>query len=843
MTTVDASLDEAAPARTSELGRFLSLALQLFLVLWVVDRFELERGRGLPELSPLIFGGFVIHAWLPKPWRMPFFLGLSLAGFLLVFGAALGGALVGIGLVLIGICHLPAPWWLRITLLLGAGAALTAMRADLIDAPWAVRILPVLGSIFMFRLVLYVYDLRTEESAATPWQRLSYFFLLPNVLFPLFPIIDYKTFLRTWYARADHLIHAKGVDWISRGVIQLLLYRLIYRAYTPPIEAVGSIGMAVIYMLSAYLLYLRVSGLFHLIVGVLALFGFDLPETHHRWALASGFNDLWRRINIYWKDFMMKIVYYPIFIRMRRKDPTRAMVVATLVVFLVSWLLHSYQWFWIRGSFPLTVVDAIFWILFAVAVLANSLLQARGGARRASLTQRQVTRRQALVHALKVTGMFSFMCVFWSFWTGNDLATFGELLEASARGPLSELLALLALLATAVIVGVVYQLNVQVRWERWQAKRSFSHRALGNIAVLLALLAFGTPSITGLEDNVSADALRSEGLNAQDQELMLRGYYEEILVGEQHLGLMSDIASQTPDHWVKLLDTDAARRMDEGILEFELLPDVELEYHEALLTTNRWAMRDQDYAKEKAPGTCRIALLGASIEMGSGVTNDEVFEAVTERMLNEANPGTTWERFEILNFAMNGYSMLMQIEVLGRKALGFEPDYVFVFAHGLDDRLLRVHLERAMRDEVVIPYPWLTKILEEGRLEHGLPKGRMRKSFELVQDELMAQAYRSIQQRATQHGARSVWIFLQHPPVPSDFHIRRVEGLQELADVTGFTTIRLDNDRIYHDGKDWETLVLRPWDDHPNPQGHRNIAEELFRQMQLRSDELGLGLH
>jgi D-alanyl-lipoteichoic acid acyltransferase DltB (MBOAT superfamily) len=843
MTTVDASLDEAAPASTSEVGRFLSLAVQLFLVLWVVDRFELEQGRGLPELSPLIFGGFVVHAWLPKPWRMPFFLGLSLAGFLLVFGAVLGGALVGIGLVLIGICHLPAPWWLRITLLLGAGAALTAMRADVIDAPWAVRILPVLGSIFMFRLVLYVYDLRTEDSSATLWQRLSYFFLLPNVLFPLFPIIDYKTFLRTWYGRADHLIHAKGVDWISRGVVQLLLYRLIYRLYTPPIEDVGSIGMAVIYMLSAYLLYLRVSGLFHLIVGVLALFGFDLPETHHRWALASGFNDLWRRINIYWKDFMMKIVYYPIFIRMRRTGPTRAMVVATLVVFLVSWWLHSYQWFWIRGSFPLTVVDAIFWILFAFAVLANSLLQARGGSKRASLTQRQVTRPQALAHALKVTGMFSFMCVFWSFWTGNDLATFGELLEASARGPLSEVLALLALLAVAVIVGVVYQLNVQVRWERFQANRSFSHRALSNIAVMLALLAFGTPSITGMEDDSTAQALRSEGLNAQDQELMLRGYYEEILVGEQHLGLMSDIASQTPDHWVQIQATAATKDLGKQLLEFELVPNVTLEYREAELSTNRWGMRDQDYEIEKAPGTCRIALLGASIEMGSGVRNEEIFEALTEAMLNEANPGTTWERFEILNFAMNGYSPLMQLEILGRNALRFDPDYVFVFGHSMDDRLLRNHVDRAMRDDVPIPYPWLAELLEGAGLHEDLPKGKQRKAFLGIQDELIGRTYRTIQQRAAKVGAKTVWFHLQHPPVPSEYHLQRTPQLAALAELVGIPAIPLDTDRIYHDGKDWETLILRPWDDHPNPQGHRNIAEEFFRQLQLHSDELGLGLH
>ena len=64
-------------------------------------------------------------------------------------------------------------------------------------------------------------------------------------------------------------------------------------------------------MLGTFLLYLRVSGQFHLIVGLLHLFGFRLPETHKLYYLAHSFTELWRRINIYWTDFMMKPVFYP----------------------------------------------------------------------------------------------------------------------------------------------------------------------------------------------------------------------------------------------------------------------------------------------------------------------------------------------------------------------------------------------------------------------------------------------------------------------------------------------------------------------------------------------------
>ncbi len=61
------------------------------------------------------------------------------------------------------------------------------------------------------------------------------------------------------------------------------------------------------------------SGQFHIIVGMLHLFGFNLPETHHSYFLASSFTDFWRRINIYWKDFMMKIFFYPAYFALSKR--------------------------------------------------------------------------------------------------------------------------------------------------------------------------------------------------------------------------------------------------------------------------------------------------------------------------------------------------------------------------------------------------------------------------------------------------------------------------------------------------------------------------------------------
>jgi hypothetical protein len=123
----------------------------------------------------------------------------------------------------------------------------------------------------------------------------------------------------------------------------------------------GNLADLLTYVVSTFLVYVRVSGQFHIIVGILHLFGYRMPRANNNYYLANGFTEVWRRNNIYWKDFMMKLVYYPSFFRLRQRGQKLALIGATLLVFVITWLLHSYQWFWIRGDFPITGTDALFW--------------------------------------------------------------------------------------------------------------------------------------------------------------------------------------------------------------------------------------------------------------------------------------------------------------------------------------------------------------------------------------------------------------------------------------------------------------------------------------------------
>ena len=277
-----------------------------------------------------------------------------------------------------------------------AGAGLAFLRAHSQWFPDVTEMWVILGSMFMFRLMVYLYDLKHRTAPFSPARAISYFFMLPNVCFPLFPVVDYKTFCSTYYNEDWPRIYQTGLKWMFRGVIQLLLYRVVYQYAPLDVYKLSSALDVAGCMLGMYLLYLRISGTFHLIVGLLLMFGFNLPETHHLYFLATSFTDFWRRINIYWKDFVMKLFFYPIHFKLRKMGTLRALSVATLATFLATWLLHSWQWFWIRGKPLFDWKDFSFWMILGVLVLVTAIYETTRGRKR-TLRPSRVTLRQRLI--------------------------------------------------------------------------------------------------------------------------------------------------------------------------------------------------------------------------------------------------------------------------------------------------------------------------------------------------------------------------------------------------------------------------------------------------------------
>jgi 4-hydroxybenzoate polyprenyltransferase len=99
---------------------------------------------------------------------------------------------------------------------------------------------------------------------------------------------------------------------------------------------------------------------------------------------------------------------------------TRAQVLATIAVFVVTWATHSYQWWWLRGEILMTWPDTLFWSILGACVVVNVVIENR---RR---KQGPATPPTKLRQALDTAVTFSFIVVLWSLWNSPSV---GEWLD------------------------------------------------------------------------------------------------------------------------------------------------------------------------------------------------------------------------------------------------------------------------------------------------------------------------------------------------------------------------------------------------------------------------------
>jgi hypothetical protein len=844
---------------------FLAVAAQFGLIVLIVHNFQIE-GRLGPLLN-ICFAGFLLHHWLPARFRLPFFALLSVvatifilsqdslnallgidSGFcsgehLATVGTQPGLALVGIGMVLIGLCHLPVPYWARVLLLVAVGAVLAVVRANAQWLPGVTAIWPILGSMFAFRIMLYLYDLKHAAAPFSFARACAYFFMVPNVCFPLFPIVDYKSFCSTYYNESTHRIYQVGIQWLFRGVVQLLLYRLVSRFIIIDIARVDTVLDAARFMVATYLLYLKVSGQFHLIVGLLHLFGFNLPETHHLYYLASSFTDFWRRINIYWKDFIMKLFFYPAFFRLRRIGMAPAIALGTLAAFFATWALHSWQWFWFLGEFLVSWQDISFWTILALLVLVNAVQEATHGRQR-TLGKPRFNFWARLRLGLKTAGTFTAICLLWTIWSCNSWDELQLLAETLLTARSFDLVMIAA--------GLVAIVGASMAWgssSRESAESSASAAALRgtfrfwNSAALntlgavciLALPMMATWPIPGVKKVVHA--IERDRPNPRQATQQRRGYYEELD------RVRPDIANlQAQD--LKPHDWDDGRRQlikdRSDFLGKEFPKSISVVLAGAPCTTNRWGMRDRDYQLEKTPGTYRIALLGSSHEMGQGVRDDETFENLVEERLVHEPFNRRYARYEILNLSVSAYGTVQKCLRLEQLGFEFAPDVVVLAMCAPEKSFVIEHLSSALRRGLEPPEEYkefFTDIFTRAGVVGVSSDLIIQKRLKPFASEIVAWTLRRFKEQCERRGIKAL---LMYRPSAGDLNLSaeapRLEILR-LAANSGIPVI--DMSSIFDDVADRSTLVVAPWDNHTNPLGHRMLAERFYEELARRIGEQG----
>lgn len=408
------------------LRQFVPILAHLGLLLAVFRVYHIE-GRAFALVVTIALAALPVHYALPYRLKKPAFVALSVLGLVWVFGVAVAAVVLPLTLLLIGLCRSPLPWGIRAAGVGVVAVVLALARAGVLPLPVPASAWPVLGSLLMFRMILFLYELKHSPQPESLVDALGYFFLLPNFCFLLFPVVDYRAYRRGYFAADIHTIQRQGLRLMLRGTVHLLLYRLVKHALIPA-DAVHDAASLAGHVAGNYLIYLSVSGQFHIACGLLHLFGFQLPETHRLYLLATGFTDYWRRINIYWKDFMVRVVFNPVAFRLKRRPQPVALAAATAAVFVTTWALHAYQSFWLRGTWGLSAPDALFWGILGALVLVNVQLDARCPRGR-QISAGARTPRGWAVLAAKTAATFTTIALLWSLWSSPSLGAWLDLLR------------------------------------------------------------------------------------------------------------------------------------------------------------------------------------------------------------------------------------------------------------------------------------------------------------------------------------------------------------------------------------------------------------------------------
>jgi len=812
-------------------SRLLAAVLQLGLAVLVIRQFKIE-GPAFSRLSVLVFAGFVIHALLPLAWRLSFFLALSVAGTTLFMGVINGLWTVVIGAGLVLLASLPVRFSVRLGLLLLAGVILGLFRGSLLPSHVPPAVWPVLGSMFMFRLAIYLYDTGHGVEAGPPTRTLAYFFMVPNVAFPLFPVVDYKTYVRTYFDDDAWRIYQRGLRWIARGLLHLVIYRVIYHHLTMDLTEVRNGPQIVQYIFSSFMLYLRVSGMYHLAIGMLHLFGFRLPETNHFWLFCQSFTDLWRRMNIYVKDMMMKLVYYPSFFRFRKIGMRKAITLALVLVFIATWALHSYQWFWLRGAWLLSWQDGLFYVFLGALVIWQSLKEAKPGRKRGLDTGITRWSPKRSVNALLTMGT---LMVLWSFWTADSVDQWLTMWSDFRTWPLQGTLIVLGgLVLFLVLAGLPWRSPELAERKEPGMLRS----ALLTSGTLCGLFLLGQPALVQRTSVKLANLMRpvqENQLNRRDNAAMLRGYYEKVDNGARLGTEVWQAEAGKPDEGVRITSTPIYRERDD-FLGGELVPSARVMFKDREFLTNRWGMHDQDYEQQKPAGTHRIALLGPSDVMGPGVGAEETFEALVEARLNREHAGGSSQRYEILNFGVAAYTLPQQAAVLHQRVLDFGPDLVITTLHPASDPPTSLrYLVDVVRSGRAVPYPDLQAVISNAGVTSTTKEAVAKRRLWPHVMEVMQWSFREIAQTCRERNIPAILLVLDaiNEESPAE------QPLIQYADSLGFTIMDL---RGAGRGQDPRTLMLAEWDRHPNQAGHRLLADAMYQRLVALGDSLGLGL-
>jgi lysophospholipase L1-like esterase len=549
---------------------------------------------------------------------------------------------------------------------------------------------------------------------------------------------------------------------------------------------------------------------------------------------------------------MMKVVFYPTYFKVKRLGPSKALVVSTIAVFLTTWILHSYQWFWLRGGFPITAQDIFFWGILGGLVVYGALRESK-----AVKTAAARARGWSWHKGLQATVTFSCFCLLWSLWSTESVTQWLWMFGAATDVDPEGVFLLVGTFATIFVLGG-RDWNASGNATGWVV--ALSTPRVRTAVPLVLLVVAASPAIHArVPEQVATTlaSLQSTSLNARDAALQHRGYYEQLdaratIVGQEALA----VVDARRENWKEPAAVGILNERND-LISRDLIPLRHIQWNGNTFSTNQWGMRDREYTLEKPAGTLRIALMGPSHVMGNGVSDGETFENLVEERLNREYRNGKYTHFEILNFGVDGYTMNQQVALMEDRVFDFAPDIIIVTHYHrirvmterylqkviwanaaippgpLQALLTQAGLNDIDRGRVPVPFATVRKAVRLVGIDPRMPSGESGTRVRWIADEALQESFRRFNEVTRSKDVQPMVLTLNaviddEPPEPTHLAL--------------FNQLHLPLLNLWHIYPEAERAALRvaPWDDHPNAGGHRLIADRLYEQLVsfLESDTL-----
>lgn len=277
---------------------------------------------------------------------------------------------------------------------------------------------------------------------------------------------------------------------------------------------------------------------------------------------------------------------------------------------------------------------------------------------------------------------------------------------------------------------------------------------------------------------------------------------------------------------------------------YELQPNLNTWFRGATFITNSRGLADREYDLKKPPGVFRVAVVGSSWTMGSGVPLEQVFHSVLEADLNS---GADEVAYEFINFGVENYGLGEIVATVINKVPAYEPDLILVVITDFTPVILwEKHSEpfnpqpdaySGLHSLVFIKTSAL--LGSESRKDSKEIAVQQRKLIKAASPvSYMEQVERAISELA-EHGNKNdfntsiAWL---HAGVSQPDKLYEFVNNIEQAGITG---LRVDILKYLEEGQQPSDLLVNKFDKHPDAKTHRLIAADM-KEFILQAQNSGL---